>query len=115
MKPVDIEERFWGHVQKVKGCWLWTASYDRHGYGQFCVGHNGKKRMCRAHRIAWALTYGPVPEGMLVLHHCDNTLCVRPEHLKLGTKRSNSRDMMSKGRWRGNQFVGEVSKRERTE
>ena len=76
------------------GCWLWTAFIDRDGYGQFWV--NGKHEL--AHRIAWTLSYGLIPEGMCTLHQCDVPSCVNPEHLFLGTQADNMRDMRVKGR-----------------
>jgi hypothetical protein len=52
----------------------------------------------KAHRVAYALTYGSIPEGRMVCHHCDVRLCVRPDHLYLGDVRDNARDMMKRGR-----------------
>lgn len=54
--------------------------------------------MIYAHRLAWELVHGPIPEGMCVLHHCDNPACVRPSHLFLGTQKENVQDMYAKGR-----------------
>lgn len=54
--------------------------------------------MSKAHRVAWDLTYGPIPDGMLVLHRCDNPSCVRPDHLFLGTQTDNMLDRKAKGR-----------------
>jgi hypothetical protein len=51
-----------------------------------------------AHRVAWTLTYGPIPKNLCVLHHCDNKPCCNPAHLFLGTKVDNARDMIVKGR-----------------
>lgn len=51
-----------------------------------------------AHRVSWILSYGEIPQGMLVLHHCDNTFCVNPTHLFLGTQRDNVHDALAKGR-----------------
>jgi len=94
-KPRPVAERFWEKVDKTDGCWLWTASRTTSGYGQFCpVGNVPRK----AHRIAWELTYGPVPEGAHVLHRCDTPLCVRPDHLFLGDAAANVDDMWTKSR-----------------
>ena len=69
------------------------------------IGKGGKfGGMLLAHRVAWELAYGPIPSGLFVCHHCDHGLCVRPDHLFLGTSRQNVRDMMAKGR---DQFTGE--------
>ena len=94
-----FEARFWAKVQKTDSCWLWTAAKNRFGYGRFML--NGK--VVRAHRVAWTLAYGQIPEGAgfhgtCVLHLCDNPMCVNPSHLVLGTQGENCRDMASKGR-----------------
>lgn len=95
---VDTEsERFWKKVRKSKGCWTWTGSKSRHGYGQLRTGR-GKGRLELAPRISWRLANGPIPDGLCVLHKCDNPPCVRPSHLKLGTMADNSADMVRKGR-----------------
>lgn len=86
MKHIEITEE--------NGCWEWTASKNKKGYGKFC--HDGK--VWRAHRLAWTLRYGPIPDGLFVCHRCDNPGCCNPEHLFLGTNRDNMDDMMSKGR-----------------
>lgn len=89
----DID-RFWPKVNKTDGCWLWTAAKFRFGHGAFQL--NGQA--CKAHRIAYELTYGPIPAGMLVCHQCDNPSCVRPDHLWLGTIKDNNNDRHTKGR-----------------
>lgn len=86
--------RFWEHVQKSEECWIWTGSISAYGYGLTC--RNSKTE--RAHRMAYELTYGQIPEGTLVLHKCDNRACVRPDHLFLGTQSDNIKDMDNKGR-----------------
>jgi hypothetical protein len=90
-----------GHLGPVAkwGCWLWVG--DKHKsstltYGRFRYGD--RKRNVRAHRLMWELVNGPIPEGMFVLHHCDNPLCVKPGHLYLGTASDNSVDMRTRGR-----------------
>jgi HNH endonuclease len=103
----SIEERFWEKVDKkgpapvaqpeLESCWLWTASTtDKVSpRGSFRRTH---LRAELAHRVAWELTYGPIPEGLVVCHRCDVGLCVRPTHLFLGTQAENLEDMRSKGR-----------------
>ena len=87
---------FWSKVdvQGPDDCWLWKQSTDRHGYGQ--TGHDGLH--WSAHRLAWQLSNGPIPDGLFVLHHCDNPPCCNPAHLFLGTQADNMADMVSKGR-----------------
>jgi hypothetical protein len=79
------------------GCWLWIASAlsGQAGYGGFARDH---RRSQLAHHVAWELAYGPIPTGMFVLHRCDVRLCVRPDHLFLGTQQDNVRDRDRKGR-----------------
>jgi hypothetical protein len=89
-------DRFWAKVEKSEGCWEWTAArYHRgHGATKFAGKHD------RAHRVAWMLLRGPIPPGMCVLHKCDNPPCCNPDHLYIGTKTDNHRDMHARGRAR---------------
>lgn len=87
---VDAPERFWARVDKSGCCWVWTGSCNNKGYGRF----DGEY----AHRFSWRLLSGPIPDGLNVLHRCDNPPCVRPDHLFLGTVSDNARDMWAKGR-----------------
>lgn len=76
------------------GCWLWVKCKLSFGYGQLRV--SGSRIL--AHRYAYTLYIGPIPEGMLILHKCDVPNCVNPEHLFLGTTQDNTADMMVKNR-----------------
>lgn len=89
-----VAERFWAKVDKSGECWLWTASHNRRGYGWF--GLNGRNHA--AHRVAWMLERGPIPDGAWVLHHCDVTGCVRPDHLYIGDHRQNTLDAIRRRR-----------------
>jgi len=75
-------------------CWIWTGAHTTSGYG--LVWRGGSYQ--RAHRVSWEMTCGPIPEGMLVLHRCDNPPCVNPGHLFLGTDADNVSDKVEKGR-----------------
>lgn len=94
----DLETRFFAKVKKTDGCWLWTGyrlkNDDGKTYGRLAVnGH-----LMLAHRCSWQMANGEIPQGLLVLHSCDNQQCVRPDHLFLGTQLDNVRDMHRKGR-----------------
>jgi len=88
-------DRLWSRVERGPGCWVWTGCRSKWGYGQ--IGSKG--RMARTHRVSWELTRNrPVPEGLHVLHRCDNPPCVRPSHLYVGTDLDNARDRVARGR-----------------
>lgn len=101
LSDADVR-RFWSKVQHGGGCWLWQASvFGSPGYGQFTAvdtGRAARQRHLYAHRVAWALSHGPIPEGQSVLHSCDVPLCVNPDHLFLGTHKINMEDAARKQR-----------------
>ena len=91
-----LEERFWAKVdvRDMNGCWLWTGSCQKKGYGQIRVTTNGRYRMPLAHRVAWELLVGPIPDGLVLDHDnsefgCHNPSCVRPDHLEMTTQMKN--------------------------
>lgn len=84
----SVEQRFWSKVEKTEGCWLWTASTFRTGYGQFRLG----KTNTSAHRVAFELVNGPIPPGTQIDHRCGCRACVNPDHMRLATNAENTRN-----------------------
>jgi hypothetical protein len=104
----SITTRWAEKVIKGEGCWLWSAHIrPDNGYGSF--GMRG--RTTSAHRASWIIHFGEIPEGLFVLHRCDNRRCVRPDHLFLGTNKDNSDDKIAKGRAR--HAIGEAASKAR--
>jgi hypothetical protein len=108
----DPRERFWEKVEISDGCWLWTAGRNDAGYGVFGVTHDD---IWLAHRLAWLFYTGDDPGDLAVLHTCDNPPCVKREHLFLGTRGDNHRDMVTKGNapWQTGQLWGAAAHRNR--
>lgn len=104
-RPRSIAERLWEKVDRngptmpgmESPCWVFTGTKSDDGYGSISSGgHSGK--MLRAHRVAWELENGPIPEGVELCHRCDNPPCCRPSHHFLGTHSENMLDASGKGR-----------------
>lgn len=97
-----LADRFWARVAKdgPNGCWRWLGS--RNGDGRPTIGAGGKTgrgaKTLRPHRVSWELVNGPIPDGLVVCHKCDNPPCTNPDHLFLGTQGDNMRDCFAKGR-----------------
>lgn len=102
-------ETFMGFVKinRETSCWEWTRYKNEWGYGHFT---RGKKRML-VHRRLFSWLYGPIPDGVLLCHHCDNPACVNPTHLYEGTPSSNMLDMVARGRGKFCRRPGERSPR----
>lgn len=98
----SVAVRFWSHVEHGPGCWMWRANVHN-GYGILKCNNVAR----RAHRLAWEITHGPIPPGMVVMHSCDVKGCVRPDHLCLGTQAENNADRARKGRSRP--LLGELN------
>jgi hypothetical protein len=96
-KTRPFAERFWSKVDKrgPDECWPWLASVNASGYGRLTAGRGVN---LKAHRVSYTLEKGPIPDGMNVLHHCDNPPCCNPGHLFAGTHKDNTQDMLSKDR-----------------
>lgn len=80
-------ERFWGCVERGEGCWRWKQRLTGNGYGQFSVSG----RAIYAHRVAYVLNGGVIPDGYVIDHLCRNRWCVNPVHLEPVTQRENAR------------------------
>ena len=94
---MDALQRF---EQKVcpepnSGCWLWMGAVSSSGYGNLKFGAS----YANAHRVAYELYVGHIPDGMQICHKCDVKLCVNPDHLFVGTRQDNMNDMVQKRRW----------------
>jgi len=91
----EIIKKFWSKVDRSSSpddCWLWTGALSP--YGNF---YYDKKRIY-AHRFSFTITYGDIPNGVLICHKCDNPACCNPRHLFLGSSQDNNQDCLAKGR-----------------
>lgn len=96
----EIAENFWSKSDRGRPneCWPWKAFIHPDGYGMFIMPRTFTRRTRRAHRVAWEIVNGEIPDGLCVCHHCDNPPCVNPSRLFLGTHKQNSEDRERKGR-----------------
>lgn len=98
----SLESRFARLVDRSGDCHVWTGKVDKDGYGRIDFG---RQKVLKAHRAAWEMEHGPIPEGVSILHTCDNPPCVRLKHLFQGDQGDNVRDCAAKGRtggaWKG--------------
>lgn len=91
--------KFWANVRKGPDCWEWTGYKNQHGYGRaMTTVARGIAKLMAVHRLSYEHHVGPIPDGKVVMHSCDNRACVNPAHLILGTQSDNLQDMRAKDR-----------------
>ena len=104
-KTTTMEQRFLSKINKIEdGCWEWNAFKNNDGYGKIRVAG---KTLAR-HRVAYELWKGEIPDGMCILHSCDNPPCCNPAHLSIGTRDENNKQRKERGRGRTNPHRGEA-------
>lgn len=99
-KCKPVLQRILRRTEKTATCWLWRGTINKFGYGQIMADRNTHDRrfLVNVHRASWEAHNGPIPAGMFVLHKCDIRNCVNPDHLFLGSREDNTKDMMQKRR-----------------
>jgi hypothetical protein len=111
--PTHPSERFWSKVRRgaPDECWEWISSHHPLGYGFIFAGplYDKGVRYVKAHRLSWEMHNGPIPEGLCILHHCDNPPCVNPAHLYAGTRQQNCRDRAVRKRGKEHRQNGEAN------
>jgi hypothetical protein len=95
----SLEVRFWRKVEKKSEneCWTWLGSKTPKGYGSI-IKDDGSKKKIGAHRASYIINKGEIPDGLYILHSCDNTSCVNPNHLRAGTQSENIKEAFDKDR-----------------
>lgn len=96
-RPLDVRFAEGWKEDPATGCWIWQRKRTRHGYGLMGRGGGGSNEIM-THRASWIIHWGPIPDGMHVLHECDNPPCCNPNHLSIGTHDDNMKDAARKGR-----------------
>lgn len=96
-----LPDRLWSKVTRGGDdeCWPFNGAIGAKGYGTIGAGPGRPRRILSAHRVAYELVYGPIPEGMVLRHTCDNKVCCNPRHLIAGTHYENVQDAMDRGRY----------------
>lgn len=110
---LKISDKFWCRVDRSHGpdsCWVFCGHTSGGGHGHVRIGTGKKGTLIGAHRLAWILINGAIPQGLCVCHRCDNPPCCNPKHLFLATALENFDDMRQKGRARGGSLVGTTNK-----
>lgn len=101
-KRVDMKERLerLSKLNNENACIEWTGASTGKGYGVIRIGStiNNTRRIITTHRLSYIVNIGDIPDGLWVLHKCDNKPCINPDHLFLGTPKDNMDDMRKKGR-----------------
>lgn len=94
-----LENRFWRQVDKKSDneCWIWSGTKNKKGYGCI-IKDDGSRKRHLAHRASYIINKGEIPDGLYVLHSCDNPSCVNPNHLRVGTQSENIKEAFDKGR-----------------
>jgi predicted transcriptional regulator len=112
-KTGDLKERLLGRIEKdpSTGCWNWIGTFNNCGYGQIAgeidgVRYAKPKQNMLAHRASYIIYHGPIEDGLIIRHKCDNPACINPDHLEAGTYSDNSTDTVVRMRMNHNPNTG---------